>query len=73
MHTDESARNSCLILLVLCLVTVVISMAGTALYCLVGEANSNVCADFSQNMDFYFGPVRRGVDALARWLSSDAS
>ncbi|XP_052391460.1 consortin [Carassius gibelio] len=68
---DESARNSCLILLILCLVTVVISMGGTALYCLVGEAYSNVCVDFSQNVDFYFGPVRRGVDALAQWLSSD--
>uniref|UniRef100_A0A672PW80 Uncharacterized LOC107599110 n=1 Tax=Sinocyclocheilus grahami TaxID=75366 RepID=A0A672PW80_SINGR len=70
---DESARNSCLILLILCLVTVVISMCGTALYCLVGGAYSNVCADFSQNVDFYFGPVRRGMDALAQWLSSDAS
>ncbi|XP_059354449.1 consortin-like [Carassius carassius] len=68
---DESARNSCLILLILCLVTVVISMGGTALYCLVGEAYSNVCVDFSQNVDFYFGPVRRGVDALVQWLSSD--
>uniref|UniRef100_A0A8C1T544 Consortin, connexin sorting protein b n=1 Tax=Cyprinus carpio TaxID=7962 RepID=A0A8C1T544_CYPCA len=73
LDQDESARNSCLILLVLCLVTVVISTGGTALYCLVGEAYSNVCADFSQNVDFYFGPVRRGVDALAQWLSSDAS
>uniref|UniRef100_A0A672Q1S8 Consortin, connexin sorting protein b n=1 Tax=Sinocyclocheilus grahami TaxID=75366 RepID=A0A672Q1S8_SINGR len=70
---DESARNSCLILLILCLVTVVISMCGTALYCLVGEAYSNVCVDFSQNVDFYFGPLRRGVDALAQWLSSDGS
>uniref|UniRef100_A0A8C2IH38 Consortin, connexin sorting protein b n=2 Tax=Cyprinus carpio TaxID=7962 RepID=A0A8C2IH38_CYPCA len=70
---DESARNSCLILLILCLVTVVISMGGTALYCLVGEAYSNVCVDFSQNVDFYFGPVRRGMDALAQWLSSDTS
>ncbi|XP_059368466.1 consortin, connexin sorting protein b isoform X2 [Carassius carassius] len=70
---DESPKNSCLILLVLCLVTVVISTGGTALYCLVGEAYSNVCADFSQNVDFYFGPVRQGVDILAQWLSSDAS
>uniref|UniRef100_A0A673MBS0 Consortin-like n=1 Tax=Sinocyclocheilus rhinocerous TaxID=307959 RepID=A0A673MBS0_9TELE len=70
---DESARNSCLILLILCLVTVVISMGGTALYCLVGEAYSNVCVDFLQNVDFYFGPLRRGVDALAQWLSSDGS
>ncbi|XP_043076269.1 consortin, connexin sorting protein b isoform X2 [Puntigrus tetrazona] len=73
LDQDESARKSCLILLVLCVATVVISMGGTALYCLVGEAYSNVCADFSQNVDFYFGPVRRGVDALTQWLSSDAS
>lgn len=70
---DESAGNSCLVLLVLCLATVVISMGGTALYCLVGEAYSNVCVDFSHNVEFYFGPIRRGVDALTQWLSSAAS
>ncbi|XP_073673033.1 uncharacterized protein [Garra rufa] len=70
---DESPRNSCLILLILCVVTVVISMGGTALYCLVGEAYSNVCADFSENIEFYFGPVRRGVAAVTQWFSSDAS
>ncbi|XP_051501178.1 consortin-like [Myxocyprinus asiaticus] len=63
---DESTRNSCLILLLLCLVTIVISISGTALYCLIGEAYSNVCVNFSHNMDFYFGPVRRGVDALTQ-------
>ncbi|KAK9956666.1 hypothetical protein ABG768_014385 [Culter alburnus] len=70
---DQSAGNSCLVLLLLCLATVVISMGGTALYCLVGEAYSNVCVDFSQNVEFYFGPVRRGVDAFTQWLSSGAS
>lgn len=73
MHTDESTRKSCFILLLLCLVTVVISMGWTALYCLVAEANSNACVDFSQNVDFYFGPVRRGVDTITQWFSSSAS
>lgn len=70
---DESTRKSCFILLLLCLVTVVISMGWTALYCFVGEASSNACVDFSQNVDFYFGPVRRGVDTLTQWFSSSAS
>ncbi|XP_039548191.1 consortin, connexin sorting protein b [Pimephales promelas] len=70
---DEVSGNSCLVLLFLCLATVVISMGGTALYCLIGEAYSNVCVDFSQNVEFFFGPVRRGVDALTQWLSSGAS
>ncbi|KAK7150938.1 hypothetical protein R3I93_012013 [Phoxinus phoxinus] len=70
---DEVSGNSCLVLLLLCLATVVISMGGTALYCLVGEAYSNVCVDFSQNVEFFFGPVRRGVGALTQWLSSGAS
>ncbi|XP_057209406.1 consortin, connexin sorting protein b isoform X2 [Triplophysa rosa] len=70
---EESTRKSCFILLLLCLVTVVISMGWTALYCLVGEASSNACVDFSQNVDFYFGPVRRGVDTLTRWFSSTVS
>lgn len=70
---EESARASCLILLLMCVVTVVISLGGTALYCLLGEAYSNVCVDFSQNMDFYFGPVRRTVAALTQWFSSGAS
>lgn len=70
---EESARASCLILLLMCVVTVVVSLGGTALYCLLGEAYSNVCIDFSQNMDFYFGPVRRTVAALTQWFTSGAS
>ncbi|XP_056337323.1 consortin, connexin sorting protein b isoform X2 [Danio aesculapii] len=70
---EESARASCLILLLMCVVTVVVSLGGTALYCLLGEAYSNVCVDFSQNMEFYFGPVRRTVAALTQWFSSGAS
>ncbi|XP_051954033.1 consortin-like [Xyrauchen texanus] len=70
---DESARKSCLVLLLLCLITVVISISGTALYCLIGGAYSNVCVDFSHNVHFYFGTIQRGLDALTQWLSSGAS
>lgn len=70
---DESTKKSCLILLLLCVVTVAISMGWTALSCLVGEGNSNVCVDFSHNIDFYFGPVRQGVDIFTHWLSSSSA
>nr|XP_055042736.1 consortin, connexin sorting protein b [Misgurnus anguillicaudatus] len=70
---DESTKKSCLILLLLCVVTVAISMGWTALSCLVGEGNSNACVDFSHNIDFYFGPVRQGVDIFTHWLSSSSS
>ncbi|KAA0708461.1 Consortin [Triplophysa tibetana] len=70
---EESTRKSCIILLLLCLVTVVISMGWTALYCLVGEASSNACVDFSQNVDFYLRLVQQGVDTLTQWFSSTVS
>ncbi|XP_076128401.1 consortin, connexin sorting protein b isoform X1 [Alosa pseudoharengus] len=65
---DDSSADSCLILVVLCLVTVVISIGGTALYCLLGNASTDVCTDFSQNMDVYWGPVRSGIRWLTHWL-----
>ncbi|KAL6486057.1 hypothetical protein MHYP_G00054490 [Metynnis hypsauchen] len=73
LDNDEVGGASCLVFLLLCLVTVVISMGGTAVYCLLGGAYSNVCADFSQNMDFYFGPVWRGVDTITHWFSPSSS
>ncbi|XP_062406658.1 consortin, connexin sorting protein b [Sardina pilchardus] len=65
---DDSSADSCLILVLLCLVTVVISIGGTALYCLLGNASTAVCTDFSENMDVYWGPVRSGVGWLTHWL-----
>lgn len=56
---DEGGGDSCLILLLLCLVTVVISLGGTALYCTLVDTYSNICTDFTQNMDFYLSYVRR--------------
>uniref|UniRef100_A0A8C3AIS8 Consortin C-terminal domain-containing protein n=1 Tax=Cyclopterus lumpus TaxID=8103 RepID=A0A8C3AIS8_CYCLU len=55
---DEMGGDSCLILLLLCLVTVVISIGGTALYCTLVDTYSNICTDFTHNVDFYVMNVR---------------
>ncbi|KAK3542621.1 hypothetical protein QTP86_031325 [Hemibagrus guttatus] len=68
LDNDDVHEDSCLFFLVLCLVTVVISMGGTMLYCFLGGAYSKICADFSQNTDFYFGFVCRAVDSLTHWF-----
>ncbi|XP_036405672.1 consortin, connexin sorting protein b [Megalops cyprinoides] len=68
LDQDEVSGDSCLILLLLCLVTVVISVGGTALYCSLADAESSVCTEFSQNVDFYLGHVRRGVEGLRHWF-----
>lgn len=65
---DEVGGDSCLILLLLCLVTVVISVGGTALYCALVDTYSNICTDFSHNVDFYIVNVRRFVNELRHWL-----
>ncbi|KAG7461120.1 hypothetical protein MATL_G00206670 [Megalops atlanticus] len=69
LDQDEVSGDSCLILLLLCLVTVVISVGGTALYCGLVDAQSSVCTEFSQNVEFYLGHVRRGVEELRHWFS----
>ncbi|KAG7316793.1 hypothetical protein KOW79_020334 [Hemibagrus wyckioides] len=68
LDNDDLGEDSCLFFLVLCLVTVVISMGSTMLYCFLGGAYSSICADFSHNMDFFFGFVRRAVDSLTHWF-----
>ncbi|KAM4633767.1 consortin, connexin sorting protein b [Polymixia lowei] len=68
MEQDEVGGDSCLILLLLCLVTVVISIGGTALYCTLVDTYSNICTDFSHNVDFYVMNVRRVFDELRHWL-----
>ncbi|XP_071385065.1 consortin-like [Centroberyx affinis] len=68
MEQDEVGGDSCLILLLLCLVTVVISVGGTALYCTLVDTYSNICTDFSHNVDFYVMNVRRFFDELRHWL-----
>lgn len=66
---DVGGGDSCLLLFLLCLVTVVISLGGTALYCALGDAHSSVCQDFSRNADFYFGQLRRGISHIQHWLT----
>ncbi|XP_055021402.1 consortin-like [Boleophthalmus pectinirostris] len=68
MDHDEVGGDSCLILLFLCLVTVVISLGGTALYCTLVDTYSNICIDFTQNADFYFSYVRRFFQGLGLLL-----
>lgn len=66
--TDEVSGDSCLILLLLCLVTVVISIGGTALYCTLVGSYSSICTDFTHNADFYIANVRGFLAGLGRWL-----
>uniref|UniRef100_A0A3Q1G8L1 Consortin, connexin sorting protein b n=1 Tax=Acanthochromis polyacanthus TaxID=80966 RepID=A0A3Q1G8L1_9TELE len=68
IEQDEVGGDSCLILLLLCLVTVVISVGGTALYCTLVDTYSNICTDFTHNVDFYVMNVRRFFEGLGRWL-----
>ncbi|MCJ8743502.1 hypothetical protein PDJAM_G00094760 [Pangasius djambal] len=68
LDNDEVGEDSCLFFLVLCLVTVVISMGGTMIYCFLGGAYSNICTDFSHNMDLCFGFIRRVADTLTHWF-----
>ncbi|XP_010898911.1 consortin, connexin sorting protein b isoform X2 [Esox lucius] len=68
MEPDEMGGDSCLILLLLCLVTVVISLGGTALYCALVDTYSNICTDFSHNLDFYLMYIQRFLDGFKPWL-----
>lgn len=68
IEQDEVGGDSCLILLLLCLVTVVISIGGTALYCTLVDTYSNICTDFTHNADFYITSTRRFFEGLGHWL-----
>ncbi|XP_077569874.1 consortin-like isoform X2 [Stigmatopora nigra] len=67
-ENDVGGKDSCILLFLLCLVTVVISMGGTTLYCALGDVHSSVCQDFSRNLDFYFGQVQRAITHIQQWL-----
>nr|XP_057945819.1 consortin isoform X2 [Doryrhamphus excisus] len=71
--SDVRGRDSCLLLFLLCLVTVVISVGGTTLYCALGDVHSTVCQDFSRNVDFYFGQMQRAVAQLQQWFGPSSS
>ncbi|XP_037310917.2 consortin [Pungitius pungitius] len=66
---DVGGGDSCLLLFLLCLVTVVISVGGTALYCALGDTHSSVCQDFSRNADFYIGQLQSGIAQLQLWFA----
>ncbi|XP_075966295.1 consortin [Anarhichas minor] len=66
---DVGGGDSCLLLFLLCLVTVVISVGGTALYCALGDAHSSVCQDFSRNADFYVGQIQSGITRIQHWFA----
>ncbi|XP_034536749.1 consortin [Notolabrus celidotus] len=66
---DVGGGDSCLLLFLLCMVTVVISVGGTALYCALGDAHSSVCQDFSRNADFYMGQLQRGIAQIQHWFA----
>lgn len=68
IEQDEVGGDSCLILLLLCLVTVVISIGGTALYCTLVDTYSNICSDFTHNVDFYILNVRSFFEGLRHCL-----
>ncbi|KAM9860560.1 consortin [Aulostomus maculatus] len=67
---DVGSGDSCLLLFLLCLVTVVISVGGTALYCALGDVQSSVCQDFSRNADFYIGQIRHVIAQIQRWFTA---
>ncbi|XP_026234007.1 consortin isoform X2 [Anabas testudineus] len=66
---EVGGGDSCLLLFLLCLVTVVISVGGTALYCALGDVHSSVCQDFSRNADFYIGQIQRGITQIQHWFT----
>ncbi|XP_076011754.1 consortin isoform X3 [Genypterus blacodes] len=68
-YEQVGGGDSCLLLFLLCLVTVVISIGGTAVYCALGDAHSSVCQDFSRNADFYITQVQRGMAQLQYWFA----
>nr|XP_061796457.1 consortin-like [Nerophis lumbriciformis] len=70
---NVGGRDSCLLLFLLCLVTVVISMGGTTLYCALGDVRSSVCQDFSRNLDFYFGQMQRAVTHIQQWFGPSST
>uniref|UniRef100_A0A665W9Z4 Consortin, connexin sorting protein b n=1 Tax=Echeneis naucrates TaxID=173247 RepID=A0A665W9Z4_ECHNA len=68
IEQDEVGGDSCLILLLLCLITVVISIGGTALYCTLVDTYSTICTDFTQNVNFCVMNVQRFFEGLGHWL-----
>lgn len=68
LDQDEVGGGSCILLVLLCIVTVFLSVGGTALYCTFGDTESPVCTDFADNMDFYYTKLLQGMAGLKHWI-----
>ncbi|XP_044147864.1 consortin [Bufo gargarizans] len=68
LDQEEIGGGSCILLVALCLVTVFLSIGGTALYCTFADVESSICKDFTANMDFYYTQAVQGVEELKHWL-----
>ncbi|XP_053462934.1 consortin isoform X2 [Nycticebus coucang] len=68
LDQDEVGGGSCILLILLCIATVLLSVGGTALYCTFGDMESPVCTDFADNMDFYYTKLLQGMAELKHWI-----
>ncbi|KAM9212666.1 consortin [Dugong dugon] len=68
LDQDEVGGSSCILLILLCIATVILSVGGTALYCSFGDMESPVCTDFADNVDFYYTKLLQGVAQLKHWI-----
>ncbi|XP_069786965.1 consortin isoform X2 [Narcine bancroftii] len=68
LDQEEGNGDSCLLLVLLCIVTVLLSILGTALYCTFGDLESTVCRDFTTQMDFYSTQFQQGFEKVKQWL-----
>ncbi|KAF6073191.1 consortin, connexin sorting protein [Phyllostomus discolor] len=68
LDQDEVGGGSCILLVLLCIATVLLSVGGTALYCAFGDMESPVCTDFADNVDFYYTKLLQGVAGLKHWV-----
>ncbi|XP_067901511.1 consortin isoform X2 [Heterodontus francisci] len=68
LDQDEDSGDSCLLLVLLCVITVFLSVGGTALYCTFGDLESSVCRDFTAQMNFYYAQFQQGIEKAKHWL-----
>lgn len=68
LDQDEVGNGSCILLVLLCVITVFLSVGGTALYCTFGDMESPGCVDFAANVDFYYTKLLQGMAELKHWI-----
>uniref|UniRef100_A0A8C5S5E0 Consortin, connexin sorting protein n=1 Tax=Laticauda laticaudata TaxID=8630 RepID=A0A8C5S5E0_LATLA len=69
LEQEDVGAGSCILLILLCIVTVFLSIGGTALYCTLGNTESAVCTDFTNNVDFYRNQMQKGIEELKNWIT----